>query len=903
MRATLLLFILSSYLLASPYFSKTLPQESVDLIESFECFSQEDKVVLYSNLLSLKYHLENLNNEQAILASYKEHQDLGHLVSNIERKYKLSYKFGTILEKETLLNNPKYQKLYKKYIPISNKIYHKIGSRNLNQEGRDAKATLKKLLQNPPKYSIIKSKQKGKYDLTTLKKLPSKTIPKHIYDQIESKKLTGNKKALLQRIAFLEEESIRNYDNPTQRHQITQEMLYLEACEKYYNISLYREFRYTFKRQLIDKLLTHNYHLKKSELLPKEVESYCENNITKMTLQHIKGKEPKAKKSATTIIKKAKLTNLTKYLKKYDANTTQKKYAKEYLALHKRLLSTSSLNAVPNIEALRIMRLESCLIGESTDNKFDLITTRAKDLKIEGLRKQFNHNIYKSQQWWRVTIGMKLRIEDNNINELLSFFDWNATTFKLKTPQKKRQKSAYSQADIRNEIFKLSDILKYYAGVYHDKPSHNLSNQVAIKEGLISKKMIESDGNIKTYFGKNFTIGSTSEGGITLNYSDIPKGKECLDFVSSGNLRHNIYFNSDSYEGLDYILINDQKIKIKHFVHAYAKRLCDAQELNRVSFVRQTPIKKYKYQYDKPLESAFGNLKKEKVVNKYGRHHPSTAFVANSNTFLLSGSKAILYNLKTNQNQKLPRHFENLYHATLSQDKSHFVANRYDKLYIYNVDENYMVRSMLFKNIKGKIINFLPSTNTLFLLTKNNIDLFDVKKERVTQNITPHFMKQQPIFGKKNEVTSLIALAPNRLYIASNKNAIEIWSLKGKYIDSIQESQISRIHFMQKHPYRKDTLVIVHNDSKVSLYNTQSKKITQTYQADDRIRNIIAIDFDPHKKYMMVVSKYALYLWQLSNTQQFDIINGDEIKNALFIQEKNSLITINKNIIEWKLNE
>lgn len=60
----ILIFVLFSTLLYSVEFSDELPIESKQLLDSFECFSKDDKVMSTSYLLALKYRIDNVDTRE-----------------------------------------------------------------------------------------------------------------------------------------------------------------------------------------------------------------------------------------------------------------------------------------------------------------------------------------------------------------------------------------------------------------------------------------------------------------------------------------------------------------------------------------------------------------------------------------------------------------------------------------------------------------------------------------------------------------------------------------------------------------------------------------------------------------------------------------------------------------------
>ena len=112
MKQILFLFFFSTSLF-SFYVSDSLPKEMVQIVDSFDCFSEDDKTVLYTYVLALKYRMDHVDDRDALLKSDLDYWRLWHLASDIENKYELNYQFSYILE-ETLTPTDKEKKVLKK---------------------------------------------------------------------------------------------------------------------------------------------------------------------------------------------------------------------------------------------------------------------------------------------------------------------------------------------------------------------------------------------------------------------------------------------------------------------------------------------------------------------------------------------------------------------------------------------------------------------------------------------------------------------------------------------------------------------------------------------------------------------------------------------------------------------
>ena len=318
-----LFLLLFSQALFSVNFANTLPKESKQLIGSFECFSKEEKILLEAYLLALKYRMEHVEEREKLVETELDYWRLWHIVSDIEEGCKLNYSFDKIME-ETLIQNNDDRKRLKKLRRVEGSIYAEGASEFSAKMSKYDDVLRKIILLSPPKYTLLpKNSEMYDYNLTSLKQYPSKSIPKNIYEQIEQMKATAQQKDLLRRKAYLREEMIRNYDQPQKRKKIKQEMLYLEACQRLDGLYANGEFYHNFKRKLANRSVATQYYGLKHEFLPKEIESYCEHNISKMKLSTFVPKADKVKQKTSGRLK-VKLANLSSFLKKYDKDGKRK---------------------------------------------------------------------------------------------------------------------------------------------------------------------------------------------------------------------------------------------------------------------------------------------------------------------------------------------------------------------------------------------------------------------------------------------------------------------------------------------------------------------------------------------------------------------------------------------------
>ena len=185
MKKIIILCLITTTVFAS-HFADKLPLESKQLIDSFECFSKDDKTMLYSYVLALKYRMENVENKDALVKSDLDYWRLWHIVSDLERSCGLNYKFSYILE-ETITPTVEEKKVLKKLRRVESGIRTDGSSESSARMSKYDEKLRSKTLSNPPKFQLLpKNKLLNDYDLTSLKKYTTNSIPENIFDQIEA---------------------------------------------------------------------------------------------------------------------------------------------------------------------------------------------------------------------------------------------------------------------------------------------------------------------------------------------------------------------------------------------------------------------------------------------------------------------------------------------------------------------------------------------------------------------------------------------------------------------------------------------------------------------------------------------------------------------------------------------
>ena len=892
----ILLFFFLCTLLFSVEFSDKLPKESKQLLASFECFSKEDKTLMTAYLLALKYRIDHVEKREALVKTELDYWRLWHIVSDIENKCKLYYKFDDILE-ETIIQTDALQKKFKKLRRVEGSI-HVAGASESSAKMDKYDAILRKLiLLDPPKYTLLaKNPDMPDYDLTVLKKYPEKSIPKNIFVQIEKMKITDLQKDLLKREAYVKEEMIRHYDKPEKRKIMKQEMLYLEACQKELQLYANDEFYHNFKRKLARRSIMTQYYGLKTEFLPKEIDAYCEHNITTMKLGTFvpkvdKKKKPKKKKLHI------KLENLTTFLTKYDSDSKKKKYAKEYLTLMKQELYKNA-TSTPSLESLKLLRLKDCLIHGNAKEDFALIMARVKDFRIEGIKERFYNNIFNSQRWWHMTIKMKIDAEGDS-PEMKHFFDCNQT---LLTPAKmpiqtkikeSKTKSRVTEKQRRDAYWLNNEILKHYAVIFENKPTPHMDNKKAIEMGLVSKKYIDKNGKIKISLGDKFVIGGMPRGGIRLTYYAVPKGKSCTDFIQSHSLNNTIHFNGKTYDGLDYIMLNDHKIKLDHYVYKHVEKLCKEEDNNTISFVKETTVQQHKYKGQK-LGSSYDNVILVKSMNYSG----SDIEISPDKKRFAITTRAKLFDTKTlSLIMDLDSGGGNDIRLSFSSDNHWLVVGNYHNFVslwdMQKLSKYHKIKTE--RNSGNSSFIFLSDNHTLATQLGTTVHMIDIDTQKTLSILKPKWKDRS-----KKYPTGILSMAYSKenkmLYLGGDAGKIEIWDIADisnpKYTGFLEEKSSRRVSVLKIDP--KDNNILISGDNKgIKFWNLKEKKVIRklTPDAYNAFKNI-AIS-DDHR--YLIASGGNAHIWDLSDGKQIDILSGggtDQAEDIIFLPNSYVFITI-----------
>jgi len=921
MKQLLVLFFLTTSLF-SFYLSDKLPKEATQLVDSFDCFTKDDKTVMYTYLLALKYRMEHVDDRESLVKSDLEYWRLWHIVSDLEDKCELNYQFSRILE-ETLTPTSEEKKVLKKLRQLEGSI-RTDGSSESSERMRKYDDELRiKLLLDPPKYIVLKKHPSlNDYNLSVLKYDLKMSISKDINDELEKRDLKGIKKDLLFRYVWLQEERRRKYDKPNQRRHIEQELIYLAKCQEYHQNYLQIPYKGNFIRKLADRVSssTSFYPALKREFLPKDIEAYCENNITKMELTTFIPKIDKKKKIQKKKLN-IKLENLTTFLKKYNSDSKKKKYAQEYLTLMKQELYKNS-TPTPSLESLKLLRLKNCLVQGNDKEDFALIMARVKDFRIEGIKERFYSNIFNSQRWWNTTIRLKMGSEGKS-KEMKQFFDCSKVYEKAflgnmsqasstktisKSDKEKRKRDRELKQKIRMAGDQKRELLKYYCGTFDGKPTVELNNEKAIKSGMVPKKFLSKENVLTPLIGKELIVEGMPKGGMQLIYKGLQKGAECEGLLSFINMDESIHFGGKSYAGLDFVTINGTKMMLDNFSTEYVKKLCNKQALNDVSFVMENSVSKLKYNQTKSAVSLYGNTngKLVPITVPSGFTEVINTHI-DSSLFFLVGREAYMIDkhIDTLNVITLPRKFNHSLKGVVSNNGNFLFA----RSHVYNIKNKNLEKIPLKRHNSPQL--FLNDNKVMILFDKKKILLLNLLSKKIISELQPKFIEPNKKYFTPRLKSITASKNSEELYIMSDKGEVEHWHSKGarnalsfEYKDKL-ETNGELVSTFLLNPYNENQLIYSTHKNKINIVDRKTGKKHITLNADRRMMTK-GIDISSDQKYLMAYDHHFIYLWSLENGKLIDVIGSKNSKlyGAMFTKGSPSkIIRVSKEMEVWSIQQ
>ena len=918
---TILLVFTFSY---SVEFSNKLPMEMNQLVESFDCFSKRDKTAIYAYALALRYRFEHLKDKEALKRSDLDYWRLWHIVSDIEYSCKLSHDFDDILE-EILFPTKTLKKQLKRLRWAESAIHTEGSSESSAKMSRYDKKLLDKIMKNPPKWSIEeKNKYLGDYNLTKIKSYAKNTIANKDNEKIikESSENSKERKFLL-RYAYLQEQYLHYYDKPKKRGQISKELSYLSNCFEHYRLAQHQTYYGNKKRKLVGKMLYGGTgKIFKKEMLPKEISKYCENNISNMKLDTFLVTKDKVSQEAVPKVRIPVFKMTGKLIDGYKKSGTDIKFYEEYITLSQRMLNGGGNDLVAG---LRLLRLQSCLKTDNANQLNKLLKVSFEEMKEQDYKDEYFNRVVRPQIWWMTTIGMKIKQEGDS-DKLKHFFDCNAsvasfsnslTTTNKSTSFRARNQKRNNDRSIMHKITSYKDkILKYYAATFVNIPTPNIDNKKAIEAGIIPTKWLEDNQTIKPISDVKLQISGMPKGGIKLTFDAVPKGEIC-ERVSSLAFSDSIDFDRKTYEGLDYALIDENKIKVQHFNSKYVKRLCDKKDIHTISFVRENTIIERKYK-PKPIDCSNDKYKNITIIDKQRYASYGFAVSGNHKSFVSSGSKSALYNTKSSIKMlHLPGQIDNANSLAINEEGKYLAVSQGNNFSFYDLRKKKMITRINYKHKQHKTFSM---SNLLFLndglhilsIVENGqkVKIFNPVEKSVIESIMPKFIsKEEKSHYRKSRITSISLSEDNQyLYIGGNRQKIEIWkiihdnSYNLTYVRTIELPKSIKgreIAAITQDPLNAHNLYIAMKSDRLYLWSIGKNSVIKTYNAD-KFMTPKNIEISDDGKFIMVTGS-TLYIWKINEETQWDMFSGYGLVGGFFVPDGHQIISIGKTIDKWDL--
>lgn len=340
---------------------------------------------------------------------------------------------------------------------------------------------------------------------------------------------------------------------------------------------------------------------------------------------------------------------------------------------------------------------------------------------------------------------------------------------------------------------------------------------------------------------------------------------------------------------------------------------------NTITFIKNEPFEKYSYDKHEPRDifiTAFNRLKRVQYIDK--NQYNIDGFSKGKNKFIVSGQRAKIYDLNNLnkiqdvnrvQYKRISRTVRKMFHRLessssplISPKDKRAVALRYgNKIQIFNIEKDIFEKTIILKE-SVRSLNFFLNETTVIMSDGKKIIIYDIEKEKILLSKSPKFTD----FSKKYRTTHiekiLLSNDKTKVFIISNKNHIEIYSIKNNKL-KYQKSLNIKYHIkgISAYPKDKNVLVLSFIGKDILFWDINKDKSVRTLK-NLKGYNMSNFIFSSDNKYMIGYG-HELYLWDLEKDELIDFMKKEffEIKGAMFIPDSHKFITIDKDVEIWGL--
>ena len=580
MKRIYILFVLVIKLVALE--NTKLPLETVNLIESFNCFNERDKNVLYLYALNNEFMITNENNKTIITANTTRRMTIFHEVLEVESKCDISfYKYIG----NSMVLTPNREKAFKN----ANRIMNRGPSSNVTD--KDKEIVLKEIDSFDKSIKTFKQTDTGIYlDLAHLKTNKKNSIPKRTMTFIKSiNNLTEQEKSLLFSYANNVEQRIKNYDNPNIREKLIKEMSLLDTCLQNTSYKLEDSIKTFVKeypgrnlsystakvpqsfielystltplRKETSKIIELGYGHGQRNLSPQELKTECGKIKSPKLSTFDQGfKETKKPKYATT-----KIIN---YISDNFKNSRTKKRLKRYVNLTYLISKHETASFSYGLEHYQ---LEGCMEDTISSKQFkDFNRLLDLSLKKDKLYTSYKNNLDRGTTWWLTTLALKSL--ENGSDTLFNTYGCKGlevTEAKMEKLKNKKP-SGISDATIKRIVF------EKYIATYHDKINKDINNKIALEKGILFPAWIKNN-KVASKAGGEIILSNTKDKGFILTFSDYPNKEQCVSLIYSDSIEK-VFYGNTSYKGANIIVINEKKFQLKSLNYQKIQDECNQFE-------------------------------------------------------------------------------------------------------------------------------------------------------------------------------------------------------------------------------------------------------------------------------------------------------------------------------------